>query len=93
MFEELAKSRDPKVVFNWIYGIIAGNVTKKELDLKNIIEETFTQRKLSQVIDLVISSKLSLINAKEIAYRIIDGEQRDPLAIAEAENLLEQQSD
>jgi Asp-tRNA(Asn)/Glu-tRNA(Gln) amidotransferase B subunit len=76
-----------------IYGIIAGNVTKKELDLKNIIEETFTQRKLSQVIDLVISSKLSLINAKEIAYRIIDGEQRDPLAIAEAENLLEQQSD
>ena len=76
-----------------IYGIIAGNVTKKELDLKNIIEETFTQRKLSQVIDLVISSKLSLINAKEIAYRIIDGEQRDPIAIAEAENLLEQQSD
>ena len=76
-----------------MYGIIAGNVTKKELDLKNIIEETFTQRKLSQVIDLVISSKLSLINAKEIAYRIIDGEQRDPLAIAEAENLLEQQSD
>ena len=76
-----------------IYGIIAGNVTKKELDLKNVIEEIFTQRKLSQVIDLVISSKLSLINAKEIAYRIIDGEQRDPLAIAEAENLLEQQSD
>ena len=76
-----------------IYGIIAGNVTKKELDLKNIIEETFTQRKLSQVIDLVISSKLSFINAKEIAYRIIDGERRDPLAIAEAENLLEQQSD
>ena len=76
-----------------MYGIIAGNVTKKELDLKNVIEEIFTQRKLSQVIDLVISSKLSLINAKEIAYRIIDGEQRDPLAIAEAENLLEQQSD
>jgi Asp-tRNA(Asn)/Glu-tRNA(Gln) amidotransferase B subunit len=48
---------------------------------------------LSQIIDLVISSKLSLINAKEIAYRIIDGEKRDPLAIAEAENLLELKSD
>ena len=76
-----------------MYGIIAGNVTKKELDLQKVIEETFTQRKLSQIIDLVISSKLSLINAKEIAYRIIDGELRDPLAIAEAENLLEQPSD
>ena len=76
-----------------MYGIIAGNVTKKELDLKKVIQETFTQRKLSQIIDLVISSKLSLINAKEIAYRIIDGEQRDPLAIAEAENLLELKSD
>jgi hypothetical protein len=48
---------------------------------------------LSQIIDLVISSKVSLINAKEIAYRIIDDELRDPLAIAEAENLLEQPSD
>lgn len=76
-----------------MYGIIAGNVTKKELDLQKVIQETFTQRKLSQIIDLVISSKLSLINAKEIAYRIIDGEQRDPLAIAEAENLLELKSD
>ncbi len=76
-----------------MYGIIAGNVTKKELDLQKVIEETFTQRKLSQIIDLVITSKLSLINAKEIAYRIIDGELRDPLAIAEAENLLEQPSD
>ncbi len=76
-----------------IYGIIAGNVTKKELDLQKVIEETFTQRKLSQIIDLVITSKLSLINAKEIAYRIIDGELRDPLAIAESENLLEQPSD
>jgi Asp-tRNA(Asn)/Glu-tRNA(Gln) amidotransferase B subunit len=76
-----------------MYGIIAGNVTKKELDLQKVISETFTQRKLSQIIDLVISSKLSLINAKEIAYRIIDGEQRDPLAIAEAENLVELKSD
>ena len=76
-----------------MYGIIAGNVTKKELDLQKVIEETFTQRKLSQIIDLVITSKLSLINAKEIAYRIIDGELRDTLAIAESENLLEQQSD
>ena len=57
-----------------MYGIISGNVTKKELDLQKVIEEIFTQRKLSQIIDLVTSSKLSLINAKEIAYRIIDGE-------------------
>jgi len=37
----------------------------------------------------VSSQKLSLINAKEIAYRIIDGETRDPQVIAESENLLE----
>lgn len=62
---------------------------KKDLDLQQVLEQTFTLRKLSQIIDLVTSSKLSLINAKEIAYRIIDGETRDPLTIAEAENLLE----
>jgi Asp-tRNA(Asn)/Glu-tRNA(Gln) amidotransferase B subunit len=64
-------------------------VTKKELDFQKILSETFTQRKLSQIIDLVSSQKLSLINAKEIAYRIIDGETRDPQVIAESENLLE----
>ena len=72
-----------------MYGIISGNVTKKDLDLQQVLEQTFTQRKLSQIIDLVSSSKLSLINAKEIAFRIIDGETRDPVKIAEAENLLE----
>lgn len=78
------------LIFNFrIYGIILGNVTKKELDFQKILQETFTQRKLSQIIDLVSSQKLSLINAKEIAYRIIDGETRDPQAIAESENLLE----
>jgi Asp-tRNA(Asn)/Glu-tRNA(Gln) amidotransferase B subunit len=58
-------------------------VTKKELDFQKILFETFTLRKLSQIIDLVSSQKLSLINAKEIAYRIIDGEARDPQSIAE----------
>jgi len=37
---------------------------------------------------MVASSQLSLINAKEIAYLIVDGDTRTPLAIAQAQGLL-----
>lgn len=72
-----------------MYGIIAGNVTKKEFDLKDVLQRTFTLNKIEQLIDLVVNGKLSLLNAKELAFRIIDGETREPLAIAEQENLIE----
>ena len=77
------------IIFFRIYGIIAGNVTKKELDLQEVLEKKFTSPKISHLIDLVTSGKLSLLNAKELAYRIIDGDTREPEAIALSENLIE----
>ena len=94
MFENLAQNREPKVVFNWYLillltsllgftGIIAGNVMKKEFDLQVVLEQTFTASKISQLLDLVISGQLSLLNDKELAFSIIDGDTRDPLTIAQ----------
>ena len=40
------------------------------------------------MIELVETSKLSLISAKEIAYLIIDGDKRSPLEIATGLGLL-----
>lgn len=34
------------------------------------------------------AGKLSLLNAKEVAYSIIDGDMRDPIAIATEKGLL-----
>ena len=45
-------------------------------------------KKLTDLIDLVQSGKLSLLNAKEIAYIIIDGDQRSPSEIAQEKNKL-----
>ena len=68
-----------------LYGFIQGNVTKKELDFESIVKVNFAQgAKIEELIDMVSASQLSLINAKEIAYLIIDGDVRPPAAIAEA---------
>ncbi len=40
------------------------------------------------MIDLVVNSKLSLLNAKELAYNIVDGDLRDPEIIASEKGLL-----
>ena len=72
-----------------LYGFIQGNVTKKELDFENIVKVNFAEGfKIEELIDMVASSQLSLINAKDIAYLIVDGDTRAPLPIAQARGLL-----
>lgn len=72
-----------------LYGFIHGNTTKKELDFHQIFTENFDQgKKVESLIDLVSGGKLSLLNAKELAYIIIDGDKRDPIVIATDKGLL-----
>ena len=66
-----------------------GNVTKKELDFKQVLSQNFSNgAKLDSLITLVHSGKLSLLNGKEISYQIIDGDQRDPEVIAREKGVL-----
>jgi len=52
-----------------LYGFVQGNVTKKELDFKQIIYENFSNgAKLESLIEMISSGKLSLINGKEISF-------------------------
>eukprot|EP00347_Sterkiella_histriomuscorum_P014226 403361690 len=93
IFEKLAddktKSRDPKNLFNWFFTHIYGNIQKKGLDLLPIINKNFKNGDyVAELIDLVSNEKLSINNAKMIAYKIIDGDLREPLQIAQFENLL-----
>lgn len=58
-----------------LYGFVQGNVTKKELDFKQVLSQNFSNgAKLESLITLVQSGKLSLLNGKEISYQIIDGD-------------------
>jgi transcriptional regulator of NAD metabolism len=67
-----------------LYGYILGNVTKKDLNLKQVILNNFEgSKKLIELLDLVESEKVSHINGKLIAYIIIDGDNKSPLLIAE----------
>jgi Asp-tRNA(Asn)/Glu-tRNA(Gln) amidotransferase B subunit len=89
LYDKMAASRDPKTVFNWLYGFIQGNVTKKELDFHQVIIENFNQtEKIEELIDLVSAGNLSLLNAKEIAYIIIDGDKRSATSIVKEKGLL-----
>ena len=66
-----------------------GNVTKKELDFRQVLSQNFSNgAKLASLITLVHSGKLSLLNGKEISYQIIDGDLRDPEVIAREKGVL-----
>ena len=72
-----------------LYGFVQGNVTKKELDFRQVLSQNFSNgAKLESLITLVHSGKLSLLNGKEISYQIIDGDQRDPEVIAREKGVL-----
>jgi len=72
-----------------LYGFVQGNVTKKELDFRQVLSQNFSNgAKLESLITLVQSGKLSLLNGKEISYQIIDGDLRDPEVIAREKGVL-----
>lgn len=72
-----------------LYGFIQGNVTKKDLDFNKIVYHNFDRHvKIEKLIDLVTSGKLSPLNAKEVAYIIIDGDLRLPEVIASEKGML-----
>jgi len=73
---------DPKLVFKWMYEIIYGNIEKKGLDFETVIEKSFGHKRLSDLIELIDDEKVNRNNAKEIAFKIVDGDTRMPSEIA-----------
>jgi Asp-tRNA(Asn)/Glu-tRNA(Gln) amidotransferase B subunit len=39
LFEQLAKTIEPQLIFEWVYEHILGNCIKKDLDFKTILTE------------------------------------------------------
>lgn len=66
-------------VYLRLFVIINGNCIRKDLDFENIVLTNFNDGiYIGDLIDLVSNKKLSMLNAKEIAFRIIDGDQSSP---------------
>ena len=78
-FKDLVNnSRSAKVVYKWMYNHLFGNITKKELDFKQVLTTNFRQAKLlGELIDISKGTNgkdklLSQNNAKTLMYGIID---------------------
>ncbi|CDW85381.1 aspartyl glutamyl-trna amidotransferase subunit b [Stylonychia lemnae] len=93
IFEKLVDlngaNRLPKDIYNWIFVFVNGQVIKKDLNLFEIIQSNCKDGQyIADLIDLVKTEKLQILNAKDILYRIIDGDGRIPIAIAESLNMI-----
>lgn len=74
---------DPKTVYKWIYEYIFEYCEKQHIDFKETVVYTFGHRKLTELLDMVSESKISVVNGKLVMTKIIDGDERMPSAIAE----------
>ena len=66
-----------------IYEHIYGNVERKDLNFRKVIEENFGHKKLVELIMMVHDQKMTVANAKHVMMAIIDGDDRMPATIAE----------
>lgn len=66
-----------------IYEHIFGNVDKKDLNFQKVIEENFGHKKLVELITMVHEQKITVANAKQVMFAIVDGDERMPSEIAE----------
>ena len=86
MFETLVADTqaEPKDIFKWMYNNVYGNVSKKDLQFMEVLEENFQGASLlGELIDLVeVQKKLSAINAKSILFSIIDGKFEKSLTLS-----------
>jgi aspartyl-tRNA(Asn)/glutamyl-tRNA(Gln) amidotransferase subunit B len=62
-FEQIVKGRDPKIVISWLTVELFSYLKKKNISLE---ESKIDPKKISSLIDLIISNKISNRQAKEI---------------------------
>lgn len=79
-FEEtIQNGADPKMASNWITSIILGHLNKYEIAIQNLF---ITPKMLKELIDLVVSGKISSKQAKEVLYQALE-EEIEPTALVE----------
>jgi Asp-tRNA(Asn)/Glu-tRNA(Gln) amidotransferase B subunit len=62
-----------------LFVIVNGNCVKKDLDFEDVVLNKFNEGVyIGELIDLVRDKKVSILNAKEIAFKIIDGLKSSP---------------
>ena len=60
-----------------------GNCVRKDMDFRDVMENKFGHKKLVELLRLINDEEVSNANAKQIMMMIIDGDERDPVEIAE----------
>ena len=72
-----------------MYNYIKGYAKKKDLNFEMVVKVRFNEgEKIAQIIDMVNSKNLTILNAKEVMYKIVDGDLRSPHDIALHSQLL-----
>ena len=74
---------DPKTVYKWVYEYIFEYCEKQEVDYRDTVVYTFGHKKLTELLDMVSESKISVVNGKRVMRKIIEGDDRMPATIAE----------
>ena len=79
-FDEcITNGAEPKLAANWLTSVILGHLNKLELRIKDIY---VTPKMLTDLINLVSSSKISGKQGKEVLYQSLD-ENKEPSKIVE----------
>ena len=71
-FEELAKSRQPKLVISWLTGELFSYLNKKNIELS---ESKISTEKLGALIDLIAGGVISNRQAKEIFEEFLQSDK------------------
>ena len=74
---------DPKTVYKWIYEYIFGQCEKNGLNFQDTVCYTFGHRKLTELLEMVSESKITVVNGKLVMQKIVEGDERMPSVIAE----------
>ncbi|TPX58581.1 hypothetical protein PhCBS80983_g03015 [Powellomyces hirtus] len=78
-FEQVAHRRSGKKAANWVIGELFGWLKMRNLRLR---ESPVEPHRLGTLLDLVESGSLSGLRAKDALHMMVDGDARDPTAIA-----------
>jgi len=74
---------DPKTVYKWIYEFVFEYCEKQGKPFDETVAYTFGHKKLTELLEMVSESKMSVVNGKMVMKKIIDGDERMPSEIAE----------
>ena len=74
---------DPKTVYKWIYEYIFEHCEKHTKNFEDTVCYTFGHRKLTELLEMVSESKITVVNGKLVMTKILEGDERMPSVIAE----------